>query len=397
MRTGKILVSLFAVFALVFLMSGVSAFGNIVELEVNGVDALPGDSIAVMAGQNLPVKLVFSSNGDASDAVVKAWITGEEGASVTSERFDVIADNLYSGVINVRVPNNIGLSESLTLEVRVESRNDGVADSKTASLTGQRESYALDILDVSVHPDVQAGKNLIADVVVKNQGRHLAGEVYLKVRMPDFGIEKKVYIGDISPVDQVEESSIEKRVYVRIPSDAEVSVYLIEVEAYNEDSVITTSRNFAVEGVSLDTKVTSEEDSRIVSSGKTAEYSFVLVNDGERTRAYEFESETPEGLILDFEPYVVVQAGESKTVEFKAIAEENGEYEFTVKVMSGEELVEELDFKAQIEGKGFVGKGNTTILLTVVLAIIFIVLLVVLIALLTRKPDNTEEFVESYY
>jgi hypothetical protein len=381
MRTGKILVSLFAVFALVFLMSGVSAFGNIVELEVNGVDALPGDSIAVIAGQNLPVKIVFSSNGDASDAVVKAWVTGEEGASVTSERFDVIADNLYSGVINVRVPNDIGLSESLTLEVRVESRSDGVADSKTASLTGQRESYALDILDVSVHPDVQAGKNLIADVVVKNQGRHLAGEVYLKVRIPDFGIEKKVYVGDISPVDQVEESSIEKRVYVRIPSDAKVGVYLIEVEAYNEDSVITTSRNFAVEGVSLDTKVTSEEDSRIVSSGKTAEYSFVLVNDGERTRA----------------PYVVVQAGESKTVEFKAIAEENGEYEFTVKVMSGEELVEELDFKAQIEGKGFAGKGNTTILLTVILAIIFIVLLVVLIALLTRKPDNTEEFAESYY
>jgi preprotein translocase subunit SecG len=67
--------------------------------------------------------------------------------------------------------------------------------------------------------------------------------------------------------------------------------------------------------------------------------------------------------------------------------------------LSNGDLVESKEFAANVEGTslntGF--SGNTAVVLTVVLAIIFVVLLVVLIVLLTRKPQKTQEFGESYY
>ena len=65
-------------------------------------------------------------------------------------------------------------------------------------------------------------------------------------------------------------------------------------------------------------------------------------------------------------------------------------------VHSDGELVKKQNFVANVEGKAATA-GNAAVVLTIILAIIFIVLLIVLIVLLTRKPEKTEDFGESYY
>jgi len=399
MKSQKILVSLVAAFALVLLtLSSVSAFGDITSVEVNGIEGLAGTSIAAFDGQTMSVRVVFFATADASDVRVKAWITGEKELSVSSERFDVISDNLYSRLVSVQMPSNIDPDESFDLEIVVENRNDGIADSEVVSLTGQRESYKVEILDVITASQAKAGDRLALDIVLKNRGRQLAEDTFVKVKIPALGIEEKGYFGDQSPTDQSDpdkEDAVERRMFVSIPASAPAGVYLVEVEASNADSVAKVSKKIAVLSASEDTSVVSSVTSKSFAVGEEASYSMTLVNSGNKIRVYELVFETPNGLkVATDDTVVVVPAGSSKTVMLDVSASKAGTYNFAVDVNSNGQLFKRYSLVADVEGKGF---ANAAVLLTVVLAIIFIVLLVVLIVLLTRKPEKSEEFEESYY
>jgi len=316
MEFKNVLVLLVALAVAALSVANVSAFGSISSIEVSGVDALHGANIATFAGQTLPVRVVFSADGNATDVRIKAWISGEKEYAVVSERFDVIADGIYSRLLSVKVPANTDPSEPLKLEVLVESANGEISVQETVNLNVQRESYKLEILDVIMDSEAKAGALLSVDIVLKNRGSHLSDDTFVKVTIPALGIEKKGYFGDLSPVDQAnpdKEDATEGRLYLSIPSNAQSGVYLVEIEAYNADSDATMSKKVAIDGTSSAASPTSTDNKGTINT----------------------------------------------------------------------------------QGKGFT--ANTAVILTVVLAVIFVVLLVVLIVLLTRKPEKTEEFGESYY
>jgi hypothetical protein len=401
MKSIKLLVSLaLAVAFAIFMIAGVSAFAGIGSVEVKGVETLGGTDISVFSGETIPVRIVFTAFNDAEDVRVKAWIAGESDLAISSERFDVLAGSTYSRLVSVKVPSRLDPSENLQLEVLVENRNDGIADQRTISLAGQRESYNLEVLDVAMDTKVKAGTPLALDVVLKNRGRQFAEDTFVKVSIPALGIEEKAYFGDLSDEDKSDpdkEDSAERRMFLDIPSSASAGVYTVEVSAFNADSEITVTRKIAIVGAGEDTLVASPLRSRTLAVGEVGEYSFTLVNTGNTVLVYELAFETSSGLSLEAsEPIVVVPAGTSRTVKVSASADEAGEYAFAVNVNSGGETVKTVDFTAKVEGSKAIA-GNATVLLTVVLAIIFVVLLVVLIVLLTRKPEKVEEFGESYY
>ena len=91
---------------------------------------------------------------------------------------------------------------------------------------------------------------------------------------------------------------------------------------------------------------------------------------------------------------VAVPAGSSRTVQVVANAGSEGRYDFEVNLLSGDELAGTAELVLNAEGKSIT---NPIVVLTVILAIIFLVLLVVLIVLLSKKPEKTEDFGESYY
>ena len=400
MKYQKVLVSLVAIFALaVSLIASVSA--SSISVEVSGVTT---NDIAVFAGQTIPVRVIFSSDVSATDARVKAWISGEKEYAVSTEKFDVIAGKVYSRLMSVEVPSRMDPSENLKLEVLVESRSAGTIVEKTISLSAQRESYNVEILDSVMNSEVRAGSALAIDVVLKNRGSQFSEDTFVRARIPALGIEQKAYFGDLSPVDQSDpdkEDSAERRIVLSVPSSAPTGLYLVELEVYNADSTaVATKKVSIVGGANTDSQIVASANSKTFAVNEKAVYSLTLVNSGDKIRVYELVPETTSSLTLGLnDNVVVVPAGESKTVSFDVTASKEGKYSFGVNIYSDSELVKRYNFLASVEGKSLTrGASNSTIVLTVILAIIFVVLLVVLIVLLTRKPESkAEEFGESYY
>ena len=402
MESKKLLVFVATVFALaVSLIAGASAFASVSSVEINGVEALNGANVAAFSGETLPVRVILSSFANASDVRIKVWIAGEKDLAVSSERFDVLSGRAYSRLVNVVVPSNIDPSEDFELMVAVESRADGQVALESVTIAGQRESYNVDVLDVTMDNKVEAGKNLELGIVLKNKGMHLAEDTFVSVSIPALGIANKVYFGDLSSVDQTDlengkEDAAEGKVSLKIPANAAPGVYVVEVEAYNSDSVAKSTGKVVIVGASENTMVVAPAASKTFASSEKAVYSLTVVNTDNAAKVYDLTFVTADGLTIDADESVfVIPAGSSKTVKVDVSAQESGDYTFSVNVNSNGELVKQVDFSANVEGKSLA--GNATVLLTVILAIVFVVLLVVLIILLTRKPEKSEELGESYY
>ncbi len=405
MKITKLMVSLVAVLALAVLMTvNVSAFANIRSVEIAGAEGLNSvTGIAAFAGQTVPVRVIFDATSNASFVRVKADLVGGKDYVVSSEIFDVVKGNTYTALIALVVPSDINPDEKYSLEITVENQENGIGDRETINLLTQRESYNVAILDVSMDNQVKAGDSVSLNIVLKNTGRHLAEDTFVRVSIPALGIERKAYFGDLSAVDQGEDSvdgsrqdAAERRMFLNIPSSAQAGIYTVQLEAYNADSSSTAVRKIAVTGASEDSMVVSPVNSKTFAAGDSAEYSLTLVNSGSNVKVYQLSFEAPSGLSLSSDDSVVaIPAGTSKTVKVAASASKAGSYDFAVNVYSDAQLVKRQAYAANIEGSK--GAGNATVVLTVILAIIFVVLLVVLIVLLTRKPEKAEEFGESYY
>ncbi len=409
MTQRNLLVFLVTAFALIALTAvSVSAFGDIAYVEVDGVPTTGGSSLHFSedSGSKVPVLVVFRADAPAEDVRVKAWISGEKENAAVSERFDVYADTVYTRTVYVDLPADLddNLNEERFLEIVVESRNEGVADELTISFNVQRESYTVEILSVNMNPNVQAGDPLAVDVVIKNRGSHFAEDTFVKLSIPELGLETRTYFGDLSPRDQDnpdKEDAVERRIFLRIPSNVPAGLYAVELEASNSDSFATATKRVLISATGDEATVVSAVGSKTFSVGETAEYKLTVVNRGNTVGVYEVVLDSSSSkLNLDVsEAIVVVPAGSSRTVSIFASSEEEGEYSFTANVHSESgELLGENTFRANVESNGKTsGTANATVLLTVILAIVFIVLLVVLIVLLTRKPETKEEFGESYY
>ncbi|MBU0760781.1 MAG: hypothetical protein KJ600_06250 [Nanoarchaeota archaeon] len=405
MSHKNLLVLLVSVFALAVVSAqGVNAAIQIDDVVINGIDS---GTVGVTAGEYLEVEVFVSSNATHEDVTIEAWISGDKANSVETNPF-VLTDtgsNSRRKTLTLRVPSNIDPEENLKLTVFVESE-DGTSVSTQISLVADRESYTIEILSVDMQHEADAGESLAIDVVVKNRGRQLAEDVFLKVSIPELGLEERTYFGDLSPQDQnspaEKEDAVERRTYLRIPANVEPGLYTVNLEVFDADSFDVVERRVLIGGGAVeDTMVVGSSQTETFSTGETGTYKLTIVNRGSVVRVYKFVVDSSENLNVDLsDALLVVPAGSSRTVEILADSAVRDEYTFSVDVLSEDgALIDQKTFRANVEeGNGRTGTGaNTTVLLTVILAIVFIVLLVVLIVLLTRKPETKEEFGESYY
>ncbi len=408
MKSKPILVSLIAVIALVAVVSFATANSLDIELinvEIDGVDVsgvLHGGSIDVAAFNEgtLPVEVTFTANERASDVIVTAWIGGSRSLGDETSEFEIFNGSTYHKEIDVKVPSDVDPTEEFTLYVRFESEDAGSFE-RSFNIRAQRESYDLRILSVDFDRTVNAGDTIAMDIVLKNRGFNRLDDSFVRVRIPELGVEKRAYFGDLTPEDdekdEDKEDAVLGRLYVTIPSSAEAGIYNVEVETFNSDSSDKVTETLAVSASSAQSRVLVPIRTKEVSRNSEVSYDLILVNSGSRIAVYELSAESVEGLSVRVdEPVATVGAGSSKTVRVTAMATSTGTKSFAVNVYSNGMLVERVPLTADVTGAGI--SGNSAVILTVVLAIVFVVLLVILIVLLTKKPEKTtEEFGESYY
>ena len=399
----KNLVGLFVLAIALVLVPAVSAQATVNYVEINGVQVQNGLTFGVDAGENLDLKIIFTSSSNITpveDVRLTARVLGVPGSYETTSRFDILGGRTYSKTLSLEMPRDIDPDENFILEVRLETQSS-VVSTFTATFGVQRLSYNLEFLSIESPSRINAGEVLPIEVVVENLGRNNAEDTFVIASIPVLGISKKIFLEDLSAIEstsnEVEDDAIEGRILLAIPANAAPGLYTVEVKAFNDDAETVSTRKVEIMSSNAQGAIVGSPSSRTFSAGQQGKYSLTLVNSGNRILVYNLVTESDDGLSVDLEDsVVVVPAGSSKTVDMTAVAAREGDYNFKVTVLdSDNNVVSEKDFVANVNGRT-VG-GNAAVVLTIILAIVFVVLLVVLIVLLTRKPAKADQNGESYY
>jgi len=413
-----ILVSLIALIAVISLAVVSASTDDLTlslhQIKVNDISVYDGSNtgaiVAGEAGEVVPVSIYFTADENASDVQISAWIQGHRSDAAEEDFRDLISGNDYIGRLSLKLPSDIDPEEEFTLYVRIESDAGNFEQSFTVGM--QREPYNADILFVETDNTIKAGSSTPVDIVVKNLGRHDLEDLVVAVSIPELGISKRAYFGDLTPTDGCElriddivvlesnsncdnQDATERKLYLEIPANVKAGVYEMDIQAYNSHVNSLVKKNVVIAGTEQTSGVLVPVTSKGVAAGGTITYDLVITNPGDKLGVYEIIPETVEGLVVTVsQPIVTVQAGDSKTVQVQVTAgNKEGTYAFALDVNSNGQLVQRVSLSANVTGKSIT--SNVTIL-TIVLAIVFIVLLIVLIVLLTRKPAK-EELEESYY
>jgi len=403
MNAKKLLVSLVVIASALFLVATVSAaeIATSTLVEVQGMNANT-NTVAVVAGETILVKVEFNALQNDSDVTVQAELEGEKvNVDAISQPFDVESGLRYVKVLTLKVPYELKdvLSDDLILSIELDGK-DHKTTLSDITLNVQRPSYNADVKSVTVSQSVDAGETFPVDVVLKNLGYNDLDDVYVTVKIAELGIAKTAYFGDLVAIEQCtsncddeDEDTVSGRIYLSVPYEVKAGIYTVEVEVGNDDTATKVAKQIVVEN-DFANSVIATSSSKSISAGEDAVYELLIVNPTNKLKVYSVISESSADIASSTDGAVVaVPAGSSKTVKVTATANKEGTYNFNVNVFSGEKIADKVALSLKVEGKS---ANSPVILLTIVLAVVFLVLLVVLIVLLGKKPQK-EEFGESYY
>ena len=278
MKNKAILVSIIALFAIVLTLNAVMA--SIVDISpddivVNDVSVKNGVIAAGFVSDNVPVEVEFTPNASYDDVQVKVYIEGYKSEiSDSTSRFHVIDGSTYLKRFSLELPSSLDLdldTEELNLLVRFSAKGMESLEEPSYVIRMQRDTYGLSVLSIDTEEKVAAGSVLALDVVIKNLGSDRLDDTYVRASIPELGITKRVYFGDIESVEDVNydeiRDSLNKRIYLAIPADAISGIYNVEVEAYNYDAIVTASKRVIISGIDA----IAEDDVQDVDDADTAE------------------------------------------------------------------------------------------------------------------------------
>jgi len=396
---------LIAIFALALVSASVGHSGDLaddIEVSIDGM-YVNGNDIGVIAGDDLTLKVYFTALECDTDVTVEVEIEGEKvDTEAITTSFDVEEDIRYKKVLTVEIPFELKdtRSDQLTLDIEIDGKEfKTVLD--TIKLRVQRPSYNIEIKSITTNQNVEAGETFAVDFVLRNKGYNDLEDLYVTASIPALGVEKASFLGDLVALeccgdeelcefceydccDDDDEDTVSGRLYLEVPYSAKSGTYALDLEVSSDDTSTTKTKQLNIEN--------AFSDGNAMVSGNN----LLLVNPTNNVVVYRVVPEATSGLTITVDPSMVaVPAGSSKSVEVSATSDVEGTYTYNINVYSADgSLVDTVTFTETFSGKAVT---SPVIVLTVILAIIFIVLLIVLIVLIGRKPEQSEEFGESYY
>jgi len=413
MNTKRILVSFLLIASVLFLASMVSAYtassnlADSVVIKVDGITIVNDNTLSgsvsevsiasVNAGETVEVRVEFTAlynvaddipfadkgtvgNDDStSDVKIKVTLEGEkDDVTAVTSLLDVEENKTYTRTLTLKVPSDFQddlLSDDLTMNVKIWN-SDYETEIDNIALRLQRPSYDIAIKSVMTSSTVEAGQLLPVDVVLKNVGYNDLEDLYVTASIGDLKLSKQAFFGDLVNVaDETDddENSVSGRLYLEIPYNVKSGTYTLEVTAENEETSSTMTQEIVVTNSVPDVAMKSGNE-------------LVLLNPTNQLKVYTVK-------YADTQVSVIVPAASSKSITIETPA--SGEYKFDVAVFSGEQLLSTVNFSGT--GSATTSLTSPVMILTIILAVVFLVLLVVLVVLITKKPQKTEEFGESYY
>ncbi len=406
MKTKNLCVFFLAIASVLFSVALINAasIATISDVEIDKVSAL-GNHASVIAGETLDIKVFFTAVENASDVRVEVELDGKKvDVSDKTARFDIEAGYNYKKALSLEVPKELKdeVSDEFTLTVKIWNSDFKTEEEYTVLI--QRPTYSADIMAITADQKVKAGDTIPVDVAVKNVGYNELDDLYVTISIPELGIEKKAYFGDVVArecydeegyCDEDDEDVVEGRFYLNIPYDAPAGIYELVASVENYDLDESESVQVIIENEFSGSNVIVAEPTKSFATGENAEYYLILANPSDSLKVYRIVVDSTGDLSAKADSSVIaVPAGSSRTVKVTASSDSEGIYNFNVNVFSGESLISTTSLAANVSGSSY---NTPIVVLTIILAIIFLVLLVILIVLLGKKPEKQEEFGESYY
>ncbi|MBI4116549.1 hypothetical protein HY449_02290 [Candidatus Pacearchaeota archaeon] len=376
----QILVS-FVVLAGVLFLMGIASAANVHGVSVTIDDVAATANPAVIAGDSVIARVVFTSDVTTSDLKVRLEIEGDKtDVAQTTSPFEVESGKTYVKKLTLKIPNELEdeVSDDALLNLRIWG-GESTDFTESFDVRVQRPSYDASFMSISTSQTVEAGKILPVDVVVKNVGYNELNNLYVTASFPDLGVKKTGYFGDLISVEDDDENDfVRARLLLEVPYNVKSGSYSLQVEAKSGSFDAVKSQDVTVKnGLSSNVFVSGNQ--------------IVVANPTSQLLALKLVPETTgNALVTLSESIVVIPAGTSRTIT--ATSSGNDNYKVNIFTADGELLDSVTVSPSASTSSG----GNAVAVLTVILTIVFLVLLVVLIVLVTKKPEKTE-LGESYY
>jgi len=157
----KNIVVCFAMLAFALMLGNFVSAGEITNfyaVEVEGIDAYL-NYVSVIAGEDITVKVYFTSLVDDTDVTVEAQLEGEKiKVNEISEPFDVETGATYKKTLILKVPFELKdeVSDELILEIELDGREHST-EFVPIKLKVQRPSYDAVIKSITVPSSIKAG------------------------------------------------------------------------------------------------------------------------------------------------------------------------------------------------------------------------------------------------
>ena len=429
----KKLFSLMALFVVSLLMvsmvsaasESVSTLGNLnstsITVEINGDEYETGSLLTFDEGDHLDIEVRLDNvdNGDnlADDAEgieVLARISGYEYSDYESLEDTTHVFNVREGTkktvdLSLDVPYNLENGEN-TLRIYVLDRNSEEIKFYFP-LYVESARHSIDITDVSLSPGttVQAGRSLLASVLLENQGEKDEEDIKVTVSLPELGVSATEYVDSVDNGDAEDVPEM----FLPIPSTVAAGEYTIKVTAQYDDlrETVTKVGKVTVLGNAAGPAMDSDKlvlavgpESQNVAAGATATYGIALTNAGKTSKAYTLEATTGDWATATVsDALVVLSPGQNKVVYVKVAANADataGEHLASVVVKSGSEVLETVPLKATVTAQEAKSGADFNIRNGLEIALIVLVVLLVVIGLIVgfsrlRKDEEEEE--QTYY
>lgn len=408
MKTKQLFfVLVMAVFALLLTSTVKADLASDIVVKVNN-DVVDSKITGVTAGETLDLDVTFRAIVDEKDVRVKAWIEGyRDEVEVETVRFDVVGNRTYTRSLSLKLPIDLNVSEDYKLIVRMASKNR--EDQKSFQLTIQRPSYNIEILSADFIREIEAGKDLLIDVVVKNRGGHKVDDNYITARIAELGISKKVYASDLVPIDCDKcdfEDAVEKTVVLSIPKGTKSGTYDLEIVAENKDAEASVKKQLTIKGVETQApvEVLVRELSKEVTAGGKEVYKIEVLNPSNEAKIITIATPSAlekAGITVKAEPSVVtVPANSVEIVEVSVEAGKDtatGNYTVPISVGSDGQTKQVGVTANVVKVKSALTTNKKALVTTAVVLGILLLVLVIVLFITVKKPEKIGEEETAYY
>ena len=243
----RLLVALMVVLSIFSVAVSADTSSNYVvdRVYVDGMD-IASYTVDIERGESQTLDIYLTGTGETTDVNVRAWIGGYEydDVLVASDMFKVEDGVSYKKVLTLNFPEDLNTEQDYTLYVEIYDDMDIVTYQGTVHVDSVR--HLLDIQDVVLDSNVDAGDYTTAIVRLENMGDNKEEDIKVTISIPELGIEKSTFLDELTnnEIDnEDEESSGDVSLTFQIPADAESGSYDVDVSvSYNNgyDTVEST-------------------------------------------------------------------------------------------------------------------------------------------------------------